>query len=77
VSDPSIPSPGQAAKGSEPPRMPAWVKWPGVALIVLVVVFLALQLFGVEHGPGMHRPGQDTSPAPGVPSDHVPSGGHG
>ncbi|HEX6686861.1 MAG TPA: hypothetical protein VF062_29110 [Candidatus Limnocylindrales bacterium] len=37
------------------PRMPGWVKWPGIMLAALIVVFLVLRLFGVEHGPGMHR----------------------
>jgi hypothetical protein len=39
-----------------PPRMPRWVKVPGIIVAVLVLVFLVLKLFGIggEHGPGRH-----------------------
>lgn len=55
--------------------MPGWVKWPGIILGVLIAVFLVLRFFGIEHGPGLHRPGGNT-PAT-APGGHAPGGGHG
>jgi len=52
-----------------PPRMPGWVKWPGIVLGVLVVVFVVSRLFGVQHGPGMHSPNNP-------PGTHAPGGTH-
>ena len=48
----------------EPPRYPGtprWVKVSGIAVIVLVLLFGGLKLFGVggEHGPGRHTPSGD------------------
>jgi len=37
--------------------MPRWVKWPAIAVGVLVLVLVVLRLFGIEHGPGLHTPG--------------------
>lgn len=39
-----------------PPKMPRWVKVPGIIVITLIVAFLALKLLGIggEHGPGRH-----------------------
>jgi hypothetical protein len=53
--------------------MPGWVRWPGLVIGVLVVVFVVLRLLGVQHGPGMH------GPMPNMPSNgptHAPGGGH-
>jgi hypothetical protein len=81
MTDPTRPDPGDgndaATRRGQPPRMPGWVKWPGIVLIVLALVFLALRFVGVEHGPGLHGPGGDASTAPQMPSDHTPAGGHG
>jgi hypothetical protein len=52
-----------------PPRMPGWVKWPGLVIGILVVVFVGLRLLGVQHGPGMHMP---NTPA----GTHAPGGSH-
>lgn len=49
--------------------MPGWVKWPGIIIGVLVLAFVVLQLFGVQHGPGMHTP---TNPV----SSQTPGGSH-
>jgi hypothetical protein len=55
--------------GDPPPRMPGWVKWPAIVLGVLVVVFVVLRLFGVQHGAGMHTPNNP-------PATHAPGGTH-
>jgi hypothetical protein len=36
------------------PPMPRWVKVFGLAIVLLVLVLLAAQLLGIEHGPGLH-----------------------
>jgi hypothetical protein len=35
--------------------MPGWVKWPGLVLGVLAVIFVALRVAGVQHGPAGHN----------------------
>lgn len=52
-----------------PPRVPGWVKWPGIIIGILVLVFVGLRLLGIQHGPGMHRP---SDPA----GTHAPGGTH-
>jgi len=49
--------------------MPGWVKWPGIVLGALLVIFLTLRLFGFEHGAGPHTPS-------GPPGIHAPGGTH-
>lgn len=66
----------EAGRGS-PPRMPGWVKWPGIFIGVLVLLFLVLRFFGFEHGPGRHMPGGGIPPASVTPGGHAPGGGHG
>jgi hypothetical protein len=60
-----------------PPRMPGWVKWPAIILGVLILLFVALRFFGVEHGPGLHGPGRGSLPASVAPGDHSRGGDHG
>jgi hypothetical protein len=60
-----------------PPRMPGWVKWPAIIVGVLILLFVVLRFFGIEHGPGRHGPGNDSPPASVAPGGHVPGGGHG
>ena len=55
--------------GDAPPKMPRWVKWPGIVIGVLAVVFIGMRLLGVQHGPGMHAP---ADPA----GTHAPGGTH-
>ena len=64
----AVPDPGA------PPRMPRWVKWPMIILGVLIALFLVLRLFGVEHGPGRHAPGDQPAGTPGV---HAPADSRG
>jgi hypothetical protein len=64
------------AHGARPPRMPGWVKWPAIVLGILILLFLTLRLFGIQHGPGQHVPDGDR-PATVVPGGHAPGGGHG
>jgi hypothetical protein len=52
-----------------PPRMPGWVKWPGIVLGILIVVLVVTRLLGIQHGPGMHMP---NNPA----GTHSPGGMH-
>jgi hypothetical protein len=48
------------------PRMPGWVKWPALAIGVLVVALVVMRLLGIQHGPGMHMPSSPTGThAPG------------
>ncbi len=54
-----------------PPRMPRWVKWPGIILGILVLLLVLLRLAGVEHGPGLHTPGDRSTEQQG----HMPGGG--
>jgi hypothetical protein len=61
-------------RGSPPP-MPRWVKWPGIIIGVLVLLFFVLRFFGLEHGPGQHAPGGD-APAGVTPGGHTPGSGH-
>ena len=49
----------RASSTSTPPRTPRWVKVSGIILAVLVLVFVAVALFG--GGPGGHGPGRHTS----------------
>ena len=35
---------------------PRWVIILGIIAIVVLVVFLILQILGVQHGPGLHNP---------------------
>ena len=49
--------------------MPGWVKWPGLVIGILVLVFVGLRLLGVQHGPGMHKPNTPVG-------THAPGGGH-
>jgi hypothetical protein len=63
--------------GSSPPRMPRWVLWPAVVIGVLVLTFLVLRLFGVQHGPGRHMPGGGNPSATVAPGGHAPTGNHG
>jgi hypothetical protein len=60
-----------------PPRMPGWVKWPAITIAVLILLFVVLRFFGVEHGPGRHGPGGNNPPASVAPGDHTQGGGHG
>lgn len=63
-----------------PPRMPRWVKWPGIIIGVLVLLFLIVRFTGLDggmHGPGRHMPGGETPPASVTPAGHMPGGGHG
>jgi hypothetical protein len=65
------------------PGTPRWVKALGIVVIVLVLLFGGLKLFGVggEHGPGRHTSSGDArgqAPPPGVLGDRVsPEGGRG
>lgn len=52
-----------------PPRMPGWVKWPGLVLAVLILLLVVARILGVEHGPGMHTPKAPTGTA-------APGGSH-
>ena len=53
------PGPRSDAAPETPPRMPRWVKIPGIVVGVLILVFLLLHLTGVagQHGPGRHFSG--------------------
>jgi hypothetical protein len=42
--------------------MPRWVKWPAIVLGFLIIVLVGSKLLGIQHGPGMHSPGQTHSP---------------
>ena len=42
---------------SGPPPMPRWVKAFIAAVVILVLLFVASLLLGVEHGPGRHASG--------------------
>ncbi|MFC0469086.1 DUF2933 domain-containing protein [Halalkalibacter kiskunsagensis] len=43
-----------------PPNMPRWVKVFGVIVIVLLLVFVIIHIFGGgEHGPGRHISSDD------------------
>lgn len=53
MSDPVDP-PRTPSRDAARPGMPRWVKVFGLILVALLLVFLAAQLLGVEHGPGMH-----------------------
>lgn len=53
MTDPADPS-RNPPRETVRPGMPRWVKVFGLIIVALVLVFLAAQLLGVEHGPGMH-----------------------
>jgi hypothetical protein len=59
-------------KSTDTAGTPRWVKVSGIIVLVVLVVFVVLVLTGRggEHGPGLHTPAGDTTPA----AD--PSGGH-
>ena len=76
-SSPTDDASGVAPDRGSPPRMPRWVKWPVIVIGVLVLLFLVLRFFGIEHGPGRHMPGGETSPAGVTPGGHAQMGGHG
>jgi hypothetical protein len=65
------------------PGTPRWVKVFGIIVIILVLLFGGLKLFGVggEHGPGRHAPSGDAggqAPPSGVLGDRAPpEGGRG
>ena len=42
-----------------PPKMPRWVKVFGIIVIVLLLVFVIIHIFGGEHGPGRHISSDD------------------
>ena len=52
--------------GSQPPKMPRWVKLVALIVGVLVLVFLVLQVTGLagDHGPGRHSSGMAPAPVP-------------
>jgi hypothetical protein len=62
-----------------PPRVPRWVKWSGIIVGILLLVFLVLRFTGIggEHGPGRHLPGGDPPPASVTGVHTPPAGGHG
>jgi hypothetical protein len=51
-----------------PPKTPRWVKVSGIIVIVLVLLYVALELSGAgggQHGPGRHTPFGQHSPSGG------------
>jgi hypothetical protein len=62
-----------------PPAMPRWVKWSGIVVGVLVLLFVVLQLTGLggQHGPGRHLPGGGAPPASVTAPVTGGHGGHG
>ncbi|HEV3475375.1 MAG TPA: hypothetical protein VG602_08420 [Actinomycetota bacterium] len=63
----------RAAPGAEPATrgMPRWVKAFILVVIVLVLAAIGVSLlFGIEHGPNLHRP-------PESPGGHTPFMEHG
>ncbi|MBI4259566.1 MAG: hypothetical protein HY658_03275 [Actinobacteria bacterium] len=56
--------PGQP--DSKPHTRPRWVKVSLAIVLVLALLFVALQLAGGEHGPGRHLPGVGGGDAPPV-----------
>jgi len=74
MSDQTAATSGDPGPGSSPPRIPRWVKWPAIILGVLIVLFLVLRLFGVEHGTGQHGP-QRHMPGGGNPPASAPAHG--
>lgn len=73
------PDDSAVAERESPPRIPRWVRWPGIIIGILVLLFVVLQLTGIggEHGPGRHAPGGDTPPASVTGVHTPPAGGHG
>jgi hypothetical protein len=60
-----------------PSGMPRWVKWSGIVVGLLILLFVVLQLTGLggQHGPGRHLPGGGAPPTHGTAP--VTGGGHG
>ncbi len=67
---------GVRPTADRPPSTPRWVKVFGIVVIVLVLLFGGLKLFGVGggHGPGM--PMQMPMQGGGGGGDAPPAGGH-
>lgn len=78
---PRHPDTGVGPDRGSPPRMPRWVKWSGIVIGVLILLFVSLQIAGVggEHGPGRHGLGGAQPPA-AVTAEYPPpengTGGH-
>lgn len=59
---------------TQPSPRPGWVKVLGIVAAVLIVVVVALAIFGGgDHGPGRHLPGGDD----GAEQGHTPPAEHG
>lgn len=60
MADRPNPQPSDSAgtrPGPAPAGMPRWVKVLIIIAIVLALAFLVSQLLGLQHGPGLHNPG--------------------
>ena len=52
--------------------MPRWVVVSLIVLALVAGIFIVTRLAGVDHGPGLHRPGGGTTPVEQPPGGHTP-----
>ena len=73
MTEPSAPEVSTAPEAPHPPPRPRWVKIAGIVAAVVILVVIAMALFGGgEHGPSRHLPGGDGQGGHTPPAQHGP-----